>query len=720
MKPSKFLLLFIAGLFPFMTLFVSGFSIYLVNRNEIIFTPWDIILPIALLFIVLTLLLWLLLWSVRNRGRAASLISGLLLGISVAVWIQSQLLVWNFGQFNGQVIPWGQWTVTMIVEGAIWLIVIAGGIAGFVKSRPEIRKTYITIAYLLGIASLIISFLNAPERSQKIVWDEDNRDIFTFNQKNNVLIILLDAFESDYFGLIAQKYPSDITELDGFTFYRNTISQYPTTKASLPNILTGGVYKNKHPFYDFYQVMYDRFNIIRPYAERSYSTYFLGHLAGSFPDFISMERATYKLSNNASRPILEYLDYTFFRALPTSLKPLVYNDGNWFFTLHFRKKYPPLQHGVDIQFLELLEKNANLSSTRNGSFKFFHFSVPHFPCYVDENLKFNPNLRGESGYISQARGALKIASRILALLKRLGIYDRSEIIILSDHGSVIHKPIDRGTIYDDALDMVSPLVQSSSLALLLHKPSGSKGSLTISDAPLELSDLGCLLGIQKNDTVCRDFQTAISGGTRQRMFYHYAWGHEYWDSFYLPPITEYIVTGDAWRRGSFAPGKFIYTEKGAQPIKKTPTPISYELGKEILCFTEGNHEQNPYALTGWSNPELYQQWTEGSMASLSFRLEEAPRKDLVFRLQGFGYLGNGKIPYQVVTVVVNSVPLAKWMVNEEKKWYEVTVPADIIKDTRVNIVLSISNPMSPSASGDSDDTRKLGIGVCRIILAEKR
>jgi hypothetical protein len=266
---------------------------------------------------------------------------------------------------------------------------------------------------------------------------------------------------------------------------------------------------------------------------------------------------------------------------------------------------------------------------------------------------------------------------------------------------------------------ISPSVQSSALALLLHKPAGKRGDLIISDAPLEISDLACLLRIQKNDTAYRDYQAAMSGGTRLRKFYYYAWEHEYWNSFYLPPITEYYVTGDAWRAESFAPGKFVYTEKGPLPIPESPAPTVYEPGREITCSTAGGNEPNPYACSGWSYPDPYQQWTEGNMAGLSFPLSGKPLKDLEFRLLGFGYLGNGKITSQVVTVIVNSIPLARWQVSE-KNWYKVSIPAGMIRDNKVNIVLAISNPMAPSDFGNSGDNRKLGIAVNRIVLAEKR
>ena len=712
---NKFLLLAACTL-PFMILIVSGLSIYLSNRNEIVFNFLDIILPLMGLFLLLSIFLFLLLLFFRRYPSVFDILTGLLVGLSWTVWVQSQLLVWNFGHFNGQNITWDKWRVNMYIEGALWIVIIGVVLTVFIKRKHKIGRAFVSGIYFLGCISVIIAFMKAPDKIERTIDESEYSDIFSFHPKNNVLIILLDDFQSDYFEAIATKYPAEVADLDGFTFYRNTISRFPTTKASLPSIMTGTLYRNEGPYKDYITESYKKFNIIQAYKAKSYSTSFVGQLEGVFPDIISMENVAYKRNNAYFYNLFEYLDYGVFRALPTFLKPVIFNNGNWFFTFLLRSKYPPKQHGADVRFLELLEKNASVNSTKEGTFKFLHFFIPHAPWRVNENLQFDPGLMGDKGYLRQTRGAIRLASRILETLKKISIYDNSEIIIMSDHGTGSLPSINHKNIYYETLYNVPSYVQSSSLALLLHKPVNSNGKLITSDVPLELTDLSCLLGLRSHDTICSDFSIAKSGGLRERTFYYYEWGQEYWGTEFLPPMTEYCISGPANSSESYSLGKFIFTSKGAEKIS-SPSYAPYTPGKEILFSSASKGEADPYIRGGWSPAESYQRWTDGPVAGLSFLLEKAPQKDLLLRLYAFGYLGHNKINCQMVTILVNQEPVGRWLVKEDK-WYEASIPKKLVPDGIVTIIFKISNPMSPEQSEKSKDVRKLGIGAVKLVLEE--
>lgn len=699
-----------------MTLLVSGLSIYLVNRNEIIFNLTDVVFPLIGLFLVISVILYLILRYIRRFDTAFDIFAGILAGLTLAVWIQSQLLVWNFGQFNGQRIPWDKFKINMYIDGIVWVLIIGGSVFGFIKGKQNFKKALVAGVYILGSISVLISFLNAPPRFVKNLDTQEYKDIFTFHPENNVLVIVLDEFQSDYFGFIADKYPQEVRELDGFIFYRNTISRFPTTRASLPSILTGTLYRNEKSYYDYITESSEKFNLIQAYKNKSYSTTFAGHMGSVFSDFIPMEKVTDRRNTIYFHPVLEYLDYSAFRAFPTFLKPVIFNNGNWFFTFIFRKEYPPKQYGADIRFLELLEKYASINSDKKGSFKFLHFFIPHAPWCVNENLKFDTTLFGDTGYLNQARGAIKLASRILITLKRIGIYDNSEIVIMSDHGTGVVRAIDRGNIYNDAISLISPSVQSSSLALLLHKPVNSKGKIVTSDIPLEVSDLACLLGVRNDDTACHDFILANSGGKRQRTFYNYIWSQEYWNDYFFPPITEYIVSGPAYNPESYSLGKFIYTSKGIESTID-PSPATYKLGKVITFSLDGHGEAIPYLKAGWSTAESYHLWSDGPMSGLSFHLEKAPEKDILLRFLGFGYVPPNKNRGQSVSVIVNQAPIDRWLIKDNK-WYEAVIPREIITDNTVNIVFDISDPLSPGDFKNAKDKRRVGIAIRKMVLEE--
>jgi hypothetical protein len=718
MKLPKAFLLAVACLLPFMILFVSGLSIYHANRNEITFTIPAIILPLSGIFLGVSLAIFFLLLAFRRNRKASLVLAGIVAGLSLAVWVQGQLLLWNFGQFNGQVIPWGRWKSSMLIDALCWSAAVGISLWFFLKRDQKKLRTLITGIYLLGFFSIIIGFITAPRVGIRNYEGYTIKDVFTFHTEKNVIVILMDMFQSDFFEEFAAKYPEEIRELDGFTFYRNTISRFPTTKVSVPSILTGTVFLNEMPYQEFVLKSYADFNLIDAYSKRSWNSCAVGQLKSVFPGMVSMDDFARVMNHDYSYRILEYLDFSCFRSMPTIVKKSIYRNGHWFFSGMFRKQYPPEEHGGDLKFLELFERNAAVDPGINGSFKFFHFVTPHLPLCLDRNLRYNPDLIGEDGYREQARGALKIIGRVLKKLKDLDIYDKAEIVIMSDHGTGRYHSAE---VWNGKLDTVSNLLQqveTSSMALFLHKPAGAHGKLVPEDAPLEVTDLACLLGIRNADSSCSGFRAAMSGKERDRTYYFYQWDNEYWASFYMPPITGYRVTGPVRDPGSFSPMNVIYTDKGIT-VNPAVSGGAYTLGTEVLFTIAGNNQAEPYVRSGWFAPEVYNMWSVGPVSELAFTLNKWPGRDLVLRLQAFAYLANGKLPCQVVNIYANHIPAGRWLVKD-KQWYEAVIPQSSVPGKTVNLTFRISNPTAPSDISDSKDIRKLGIGIVSMILDEKR
>jgi len=552
-----------------MLVVVAPLSFYFGNTNEFAFSLKDIVLPVAGLFLGLSLIHFFVLYFFRRSTKISSILTGLFVGLAVAVWVQSQLFVWNFGLFRGEMIAWSNWTIHMYIEGAIWCLLIAIIVFIYLKKNRKLTNTILTGIYLAGLISIVTGFISAPQNKNKTIeiQDEELKEIFSFHSKNNVLLILLDTFQSDFFEYIANEFPEEVNLFDGFTFYRNTASVFPTTKTSLPSIISGSHYLNKNPFDSFISESYARFNLIDAFKKKSYSSYLVG-FNGTSPDVTSMQNIVDKLGENSVHPVFVYIDLALFRALPTCFKPFIYNNGIWLFSFLQRRNYPPDNAGVDIRFLELFEKAALVSAdtATTGSFKILHFSIPHFPLCVDENLQYDPDLTGKEGYLKQARGAIKVAERILITLQKLGIYDNSEIVILSDHGTMKIPQVNQENGQTDTLSLIPSNVQSSSHALLLHKPANSRGKIITDDSPLEISDIGCMLGLRDGDSICNNYLIAKSGGTRQRTFYFYNWD-DTWESDNVPDMTEYYISGHVYKKSSYHMGRYIYTANGIIEIQ---------------------------------------------------------------------------------------------------------------------------------------------------------
>ena len=77
--------------------------------------PWATLLVSILTIVLCMLPSWLNIYQ-----RVVSLI----LGGSVLLWIQGNIILWNYGLFDGQVIKWSRYSNRGIIDGIIWIVVI--------------------------------------------------------------------------------------------------------------------------------------------------------------------------------------------------------------------------------------------------------------------------------------------------------------------------------------------------------------------------------------------------------------------------------------------------------------------------------------------------------------------------------------------------------------------------------------------------------------------
>jgi len=708
----------IALLLPFMLLVVSPLSFYLGNINEVSFSLKDVALHVTMLFFGISILIFIILSLLKRFLVVLNIAAGSIVGLSASSWIQCQLFIWNFGQLDGRKIDWNHWTTHMWIEGIVWLLVITVMIILYYFGKERFKKTVLQGLFILGLISSMGSYLSAPTKVGKMADGKDIEELFSFHPENNIIVILLDCFQSDYFEYIANNYPEDVRSFEGFTFYRNTISQFPTTRASKPAIMTNAVYKNEKPINEFTLESYKKSSLGKIYKNKFYSFYSVGAPEPGTTDTVTMNYVLNSFNWNDVPPYYEFIDYGMFRSLPTSLKKYIYNDGNWLLAFKGLKGYPPTIHGNDIRFLELFESRAKVDVSSKKTFKFIHFNIPHNPLRLNENLQYDSTLSGVEGYIKQCRGALKIANRIIRKLKSLDIYDNTEIVIMSDHGSK-----DMPTIMDGedtpvgALSEIPMKVRSSSLAVLLHKKPHVKGKLITSDIPLMLTDLICILGEADAQNNCSNFKTAIEGRRRERTYLYYDWSNDYWDwkSKYMPPIVEYRVTGHAYENKSWQLGNYIYTKDGILNIKAHN--YNYTVGKQLRVSAMG--ESDSYFLGGWRYQEAYHRWTNSPKAGLRFLLKETPSQNLELRLQGNGYLAKGKIDYQKINVEVNGQRVAQWHMRNDD-WYTAIIPAHLVSNCKIDILFDISkhtnkNTLS-SLAENSKEAWKLGMAVRGLVI----
>ena len=152
------------------------------------------------------------------------------------------------------------------------------------------------------------------------------------------------------------------------------------------------------------------------------------------------------------------------------------------------------------------------------------------------------------------------------------------------------------------------------------------------------------------------------------------------------------------------------------PHCSTPRLHSVRMGEVIVFTNRGNGAD--YMLHGWSTPEDWGAWTDGSKADLDFKLQFDQRKvgDILLILDGQAFV-SPEHPRLSIAVLGNGHNLALWQVHFKAQNGELvaTVPRALIEeDGHLRVTFLIDKPVSFKELGMGDDGRKLGLGLRKI------
>lgn len=141
----------------------------------------------------------------------------------------------------------------------------------------------------------------------------------------------------------------------------------------------------------------------------------------------------------------------------------------------------------------------------------------------------------------------------------------------------------------------------------------------------------------------------------------------------------------------------------------------YHLGDKI-CFFSGYHG-GKFLAHGWSTPEKCHCWSNGNQAEISFQIISPLQNDLLLYISCQGFLAGGLIDHQDVDIYVNDQFVTAWKVSV-LKWFDLTIPQDLIRNGCITIKFMINQPLSPFEHNLSSDKRKLGISLNYMVLFE--
>ncbi|MDX2473640.1 MAG: sulfatase-like hydrolase/transferase [Candidatus Krumholzibacteria bacterium] len=557
-------------------------TVYLFNSSEVT-TPLLEVLEVSWVPQV-ALITCVAIFALIGRRRGRQILAAVLLALAALLYLQGNVLVWDYGKFDGKDIDWSRHGLHGVGEALVWLGVLSAAIVSGRRLWRFVPPAAVAIILLSGF-SLASHLFSGRTFTPATASGIDDR-FYDFSPKQNTLIVIMDAFASPAFDLMLANDSSWPERLDGFTFYRDALGVYPTTLPSIPAIMSGHTTNNSQPVREFLQenmagealptILQENGFLTHTITETVYGKYFTDVPYASTASFLDAVP-----QNRRLRDALRIWNVALFRFLPHYLKMRVYSDHRWLLQdgnpvgTESRTPFPysedeafrvpsPNQKATWNLRQQLLD-NATADSGK-PTFKFVHFFTTHTPYFLGSDCGQSTQqeydeLGHEGAVLEQSACALNQVVELLDRLRELKVLDETLVIIAGDHGS--HIDLVTGGDRDPKWEGVPALTKV--LPTLLVKPVGASGALRVSNAPVSLIDIPNTVATEMGlEPVFpgQALQDVPADAARVRTYYDYTWEHSFWWEDYLPPMTEYRVNGPVRTRESWGEGRVLPSGAG--------------------------------------------------------------------------------------------------------------------------------------------------------------
>ncbi len=598
---------------------------------------------------------------------------GVLLGLGVAALLQGNGLNADYGALNGQAIVWEDYTVYGLINTALWAGILF--ICLSLRQWKRFGALCVVLPCLLAVGEggwIAYRAAQAPTPQTETYLSQAG--LYTVGTEENLLVLVLDSVDADQFAQALAEDPDLSRRLEGFTWYRNAMGLSDPTKYGLPALLTGQAYTQPVDYAGF---------IAAAYADAPLYTMLAGDVwdARFFTDsrYVSLDAG---VVDNLAREELavndpagltrDLLRLCAFRYAPHFLKPQLWMYSNVFLP-YAQAQGEPVYEVTDPAFDARLREEG-LEATVERAFRLIHLTGMHPPYTMDADCQYQA--QGVTAQ-EQMRGCLRLAEDYLEQLRALGVYDRSAVLILADHGTdTVHRPL-----------------------LLLKRP-GDTGEMAVNDAPVSYADLpatyvALLTGAQAGT----ELWSIPQGQARTRLYYHEnsrnnAFNlYEYSTQALSPSWEELIPTGRVFHGNSL---------EAAAP---------YTLG-ETLYF-DLRATARPYLVSGFSSADFHSTWTVGESGRISLPLAQLPRSDtLTVEMKFLSIMGGS----QRLRVDCGGQTVFEGTVTDYTLRF--SFPASLVQDQTLTLDFTYPDAISHLKAGLSEDTRQVAFAVTELTVLD--
>lgn len=419
-------------------------DIWVGNRTEFRFGVSDFLGWTALIFLGVWAILTLILLAVPDK--AYPILFGLIAGFGIMSCVQSLFL--NLGARS---LLWDDVGVQKMptwygkVNALVWLIVEVGCVIGSIKMKKHETVQLIAVLLLItvggmqviGCASLVPSILSSDtdsgttESDAATVGDDANCMYLTTAGLNtvapgkNIVIFVLDRFDTNYYDDLIKKDPDMFDFLTGFTAYPDNVSLYSRTYPAIASMVTGVRNDFSKGAEDYFAKAYGTSNFLKTlkqndYAVRIYTADYYGYRDASVLAGIANnlnETSGYRVTNTG-KLVGNMLALSAYRYLPTLLKSTITLSTESFGGIGVYGEAPAYEIN-DAAVIGTLDGGLSIDgSCGQNAYTLIHLNGCHASSERVERA---------------AQRCFAMIENYLNEMKRLGVYEDATVIITGDH-----------------------------------------------------------------------------------------------------------------------------------------------------------------------------------------------------------------------------------------------------------------------------------------------
>ncbi len=548
----------------FTLLFFGPLDLSYISRDYVTYSALEILPQTAL--VMSAAFLALLLAASIPGGKVHAFLLSVYSGLSLAFYLQGSFLNPDLGTLDGRTINWPGLSTKMIVNLAIWcLILLLPHLVHYFSNRVWQRFVILTSAalVLMQAGSLAGKLIDQAkiDRDRPVSWYLSAEDMLKTGSEKNITVFLLDTVSNSDIAAMAEKFPEQLNVMHDFTMYTNANTHYMFTVPSLVNLLTGQEWDcENEPIRDYMNKAWDSEEAISFYRELKEkgfdrNVYMLLSEAANDPAVLR-DRFTNLKSSDSGRKInrqafLKLLKLSCYRYFPIALKP--------FFVIYTMDISNLLTAGDAMTnewelVFRMNEERFSTGSAKNV-FSFYYLAGTHKPYRIDERGRLISSelapgfLTNYSEKEEQLSGFFFLIGDYIRQLKEMGLYDTTGIIILADHGSNEESGADHQPIY------------------MVKMPGEAHDEMHIRTAPITIQDcfipdVLSMIGVNGNLTGTPSVEVPEEGAERWTRAYAYDESYPPLNGASNNVMREYRYKGD----GEELIGKWVSGEYRTIPM----------------------------------------------------------------------------------------------------------------------------------------------------------